>query len=357
MKIKVNPHTVEIVKEQTEPINELEIKVSKCEFEFDEAITDEFVKEAYFTLNGNTYKQIIQNNECDYPSEVLAEKGTLEIGVVAFKVENDEEIIRYNPSPDYFESWVGSLKDAENSEPITPSEMEQFEQELHNGLSEVNDKLDEMNEALTEVDNLDIDATKSGNVSTVTITNKEGITKSVEIYDGQTGAVGPQGPKGDKGEKGEQGIQGLKGDKGDKGEQGIQGTKGDTGADGYSPTVTITPITGGHRITITDVDGTETADVMDGHNGMVTVNVSGTTPTITAQADYRYVCGEVATLDFTPSATGICDVVFTSGATATVLTVPSTIKWANGFDPTALDANTTYEINIMDGLGVAVGWT
>lgn len=56
------------------------------------------------------------------------------------------------------------------------------------------------------------------------------------------------------------------------------------------------------------------------------VSVSGTTPTIVAKSGIRYVCGEVATLDFTPSATGICDVVFTSGATATVLTVPSTIK-------------------------------
>ena len=87
------------------------------------------------------------------------------------------------------------------------------------------------------------------------------------------------------------------------------------------------------------------------------VSVSGTTPTIVAKSGIRYVCGEVATLDFTPSQTGICDVVFTSGATATVLTVPNTVKWANGFDPTSLEANTTYEINIMDGLGVAVGWT
>lgn len=87
------------------------------------------------------------------------------------------------------------------------------------------------------------------------------------------------------------------------------------------------------------------------------VSVSGTTPTIVAKSGIRYVCGEVATLDFTPSQTGICDVVFTSGATATVLTVPSTIKWANGFDPTSLDANTTYELNIMDGLGVACAWT
>lgn len=86
------------------------------------------------------------------------------------------------------------------------------------------------------------------------------------------------------------------------------------------------------------------------------VSVSGTTPTIVAKSGIRYVCGEVLSLDFTPSQTGICDVVFTSGATATVLTVPSTIKWANGFDPTVLEANTTYELNIMDGLGVACAW-
>ena len=105
--------------------------------------------------------------------------------------------------------------------------------------------------------------------------------------------------------------------------------------------------------------GTYTEDAKSAISEMLngSVSVSGTTPTIVAKSGIRYVCGEVATLDFTPSQTGICDVVFTSGATATALTVPSTIKWANGFDPTALDANTTYEINIMDGLGVAVGWT
>lgn len=192
MKIRVNPHRVEIVREQTEPINEREIKVSKCEFEFDETITSDFVKEAYFTLNGNTYKMIVENNECDYPSEVLTGKGTLEIGVVAFKVENGEEIVRYNPSPDYFESWVGSLKDAENSEPITPSEMEQFEQELQDGLNEIDDKIDEVddkieevNTAITETNNLDLDVSDKvdGDV-TVTLTKKDASTKSVVISDG-----------------------------------------------------------------------------------------------------------------------------------------------------------------------------
>lgn len=157
---------------------------------------------------------------------------------------------------------------------------------------------------------------KSGKTATITITDKNGTT-SAQVEDG---------------------------------------TDGTDGIDGVSPTVTITPITGGHRITITDADGTETADVMDGHNGMVTVNVSGTTPTITAQADYRYVCGEVATLDFTPSQTGICDVVFTSGSTPTVVTLPSTVKFPDG--AFVAEADTTYEINILDGVyGAVMAWT
>lgn len=36
------------------------------------------------------------------------------------------------------------------------------------------------------------------------------------------------------------------------------------GEDGFSPIVTVTDITGGHRITITDADGTHTVDVMNG---------------------------------------------------------------------------------------------
>lgn len=91
------------------------------------------------------------------------------------------------------------------------------------------------------------------------------------------------------------------------------------------------------------------------------VSVSGTTPTITALPGIRYVCGEVATLDITLPESGIVDVVFESGSTPTVLTITpptgQTVKWANGFDPTALDADTTYEINIADGLGVAGSWT
>lgn len=94
--------------------------------------------------------------------------------------------------------------------------------------------------------------------------------------------------------------------------------------------------------------------------GIVTVTetVSGTTPSITAQANHRYLCGEVASISITPPSSGICDVVFTSGTTPTVLTVPSSVKWPLWFDPTSLTPSVTYEINIADGVyGAVMTWT
>ena len=91
--------------------------------------------------------------------------------------------------------------------------------------------------------------------------------------------------------------------------------------------------------------------------------IVGATPSFTALPGVRYVCGECTTLTIVAPASGCFDVKFTSGSTPTVLTVTSakantTIKWANGFDPTSLDADTTYEINILDGeFGVVGSWT
>lgn len=299
---------------------------------------------------------------------------------------------------------------------------------------------------------------------------------------GDTGATGPQGPQGVQGIQGPQGVQGEKGEtgaqgiQGERGETGLQGPKGETGAKGdpgVSPTVATSAISGGHRVTVTDAEGSRSFDVMDGdatdapvqdvqidgtsivENGVASipvgganlgvlkprgnayginqangslylvkaagneiksgdgdykpivtsnqhqstfyglakaagsdeknstlpvgqyteaaksainemlngaVSVSGTTPTINALPGVRYVCGEVATITINPPASGIVDIVFTSGSTPTVLTVtpPSgmTMRWANGFDPTSLDADTVYEINIADGcLGVVGSWT
>jgi hypothetical protein len=51
------------------------------------------------------------------------------------------------------------------------------------------------------------------------------------------------------------------------GEDGTDGTNGTNGADGFSPTIVPSTIAGGHRLTITDANGTRTVNVMDGTNG------------------------------------------------------------------------------------------
>ena len=59
-------------------------------------------------------------------------------------------------------------------------------------------------------------------------------------------------------------LSGTEGMKGEKGDKGNKGDRGDPGADGYSPSVYVTEIEGGHRISISTIDGFRTFDVMDG---------------------------------------------------------------------------------------------
>ena len=233
----------------------------------------------------------------------------------------------------------------------------------------------------------------------ITVEDIDG-TKTATVYDGAQGETGPQGVPGQDGFSPSATVtQTATGatisitDAQGTTTAGIEnGQDGAPGQDGVSPDITVTDITGGHRVTITDAQETETFDVMDGADGdpgvgvpaggtagqvlskasdtsydtewttpNPVVTVTGSTPTITALPGVRYVCGECATLDITLPASGCIDVVFESGSTATTLTITPptgvTLKWANGFDPTALEANTVYEINIMDGLGVAASWT
>lgn len=85
--------------------------------------------------------------------------------------------------------------------------------------------------------------------------------------------------------------------------------------------------------------------------------VSGTTPSITGMPNVRYICGTCSLLTITPPASGSIVVRFTSGSIPTVLTVPNTVKFPVWFDYTSLEADTTYEIIITDGVyGGVMSW-
>lgn len=85
-----------------------------------------------------------------------------------------------------------------------------------------------------------------------------------------------------------------------------------------------------------------------------TENVSGTTPTITPAANTTYNCGELTSLTISNSpASGAYSIVFTSGSTATETAFPAAIL---GLEDFAAEANTLYEINVLDNRAVYNGW-
>ena len=96
---------------------------------------------------------------------------------------------------------------------------------------------------------------------------------------------GGTGTKGDKGDKGDAGVgissiksvnyeliitltDGTVHNLGNiRGEKGAQGIKGANGTNGVSPTVSVTETTNGHTVAITDVNGTQSFDVLNGKDG------------------------------------------------------------------------------------------
>lgn len=161
---------------------------------------------------------------------------------------------------------------------------------------------------------------------------------------GPQGEPGQQGPQGQQGEQGEQGIQGPKGDTGEaagfgtptaavdntsgtpavtvqasgpdtakvfsfsftglKGATGEQGPQGQTGpqgnpgadgadgTDGFSPTVSVSEISGGHQVTITDASGLHVFNVMDGEDGETPSTDQFVTNTALTQALGDYVTAD-----------------------------------------------------------------
>ena len=125
--------------------------------------------------------------------------------------------------------------------------------------------------------------------TTLSVTSASG-TSSADLKGekGEQGIQGIQGPKGDTGDQGpqgvqgEQGVQGPKGDKGEKGDTGPQGPSGADGKDGADgqpgadgvgiksvvQTTTSTEDGGTNVITVTKTDGsTSTIEVRNGSKG------------------------------------------------------------------------------------------
>lgn len=109
-------------------------------------------------------------------------------------------------------------------------------------------------------------------------------------FDGEPGPRGIQGPQGAPGTPGQDGVspvasvtqtstgatititdaEGTTTAEISNGQDGAPGSPGAPGTDGISPTIAVTDITGGHRVTITDATGPHSFEVMDGEDYVLT---------------------------------------------------------------------------------------
>lgn len=106
-------------------------------------------------------------------------------------------------------------------------------------------------------------STEDGGTNVVTVTKTDGTTSTFYVRNGSRGSTGPSGSD---------------------------------GQDGVSPLVSVSKITGGHRVSIQDADGTNSFDVMDGKDGADgqdgkdgqsgAAGADGITPTIGANGNW-----------------------------------------------------------------------
>lgn len=211
------------------------------------------------------------SRECVVPHEVVAiSGGYLRIGV--YGRNGDGTIAIPTVWAEAKRILKGTVPSGVDPSEPTPDWTAQVQQMATEALETANNVLDMTVEA---------DTLPAGSEASVekTIDPDGAVTLTFGIPRGDTGATGPQGPQGERGltgPAGPQGEQGVQGEQGPQGERGLTGDTGPTGPaghtgatgpageDGISPTITVTDITGGHRVTITDAEGAHSFDVMDG---------------------------------------------------------------------------------------------
>ena len=160
--------------------NDLENLQQELVFKF----TDEFVNGSArleYKIDSNKYHIPMTKEDESYSipiKNVITKEGKIQMQLVIVQVAQNEEIPVFKSN--VFEMYCNKSINAQEE---APDDYEYW-------LDIMEEKLAEVDEALDELDNIDIDATKSGNTETITITKKDGSTESVQILDGEQG---PQG--------------------------------------------------------------------------------------------------------------------------------------------------------------------
>lgn len=198
MQVKVSKDSV-IITDSDYMIHKGEYRANGVEYEFSSEYEGLTCK-AIFNDGTNTVEVPITTGESIIPYEVLSSGASrCELRVYGYETEEVEEEgetvtklkLRYSPAYAEFDIRRGSyIPDVSSTEEITPSQFEQYSEALNRGLDELEDGLEAINTAVTEANNLNLEASKVDTTTTVTITKKDGTQESVNIEDGIDGEDG-----------------------------------------------------------------------------------------------------------------------------------------------------------------------
>jgi len=130
---------------------------------------ESWIKKIVFITPQNVVSRYFENNQ------YTIERDILQFNAVKFYIwlTNDEQDFRTETKQLVFNSNQSVTGE------VTPAEKTEMERVI-----------EELDAEITKTENLNIDANKVGNTTTITITDKEGNEKTVNILDGQDGSDG-----------------------------------------------------------------------------------------------------------------------------------------------------------------------
>ncbi len=153
MRLKVTKDSIS--KEAIDQVHQGEYNVNTLEFEFSSDY-DSVSKMAVFSNNFETYNVPITLNRCIIPSEILAKKCALTIGVYGYIVNNDVVEKRLSPKPITIELESGSYKEGQNAQEESPTQFEQYVEQMEQSFDDIQNQIDSKQGELTAGENVTI---------------------------------------------------------------------------------------------------------------------------------------------------------------------------------------------------------
>lgn len=219
---------------------------------------------------------LVVDGYVDVPASVTAQPGS---GCITFEGSDDTKNIT-SADLHYRVSANSGTEDGTEPEPGTPA-WQQLVDAVHTDATAAEQA---KTDAQTAAQQAGASAQKAGNALSDTITAKEDALKATK--DAQTAANEATTSAGSADKSAQEAAGSLQELK-----NGIASgeLKGEPGNDGKSPVVTVTDIENGHRVSITDKDGTKTIDVLNGKDGKDAPQIDDTTVTDSAPWSSKHI--------------------------------------------------------------------